>query len=77
MKHLIEENPQGPNVDMIVVLGFEKHFRSHVFVCATEGRSLCIYLFGAPPKVTNFDVSQSVEKDVFRLRKKKTTFKSR
>ena len=41
---------------MVVIVGAEEHFRSHVLVGAAEGRAGCLDVVSAPPKVTQFYV---------------------
>jgi hypothetical protein len=49
MQQLVEQDSQGPYVHMVVILCLEEHFRSHVLVCATKGRSFDMNVMSCPP----------------------------
>ena len=56
MNHLVEEDAQRPEVDVVVIAGMEKHFRGHVLVGAAEGGARGAYVVSTPPEVAQFDV---------------------
>ena len=61
MKHLVEKYPHGPNVHPIVVLSFEYHFWSHIFISSAEGSSLGVDILSTPTKVAYFDVVGGIQ----------------
>ena len=67
--HRVEEDAEGPNVDMVAILFFFKNFRSHVI----GGAAKSIYFFlGFPGKsqVTNFGdnlILLALAQDILRL----------
>lgn len=52
VEEFVEEDPEGPDVDGVVVLLLEDHLGGHVLVGATEGLPFGLDVLSGPAKVT-------------------------
>jgi hypothetical protein len=77
VQQLIQQNPQGPVIDGIVVFLFKDHFWCHILISSTESFSLHLNIVSGPAQVAYFDVAGIVEEDVFGLTRNRSTLMSR
>ena len=68
MAQLIQQNPQGPHVDFMIVRLVVDHLGSHVLQRAAESVALLIgILFNTPAEIANFDRLVLTDQQIFRL----------
>lgn len=51
MKKLIQKDPEGPDVDSVIVLSSKKHFGSHVLVGTAESTPSTADIAGCPAEI--------------------------
>ena len=61
MKQFVEKDAKGPNIDVMVVLSFEKHFRCHVLIGAAKSSTFEVDVLGSPPEIAYFDIPVAIE----------------
>ena len=76
VQHFVEQNSQSPDIDSVVVLRFEQHFRSHILIGTAEGGPLGFDVLRTPAEVTDADVAHGIEQQVLWLSQGKVTLRS-
>lgn len=60
MQQLVQKYAQGPDIDSIIVLSFEKHFWCHVLIGSAEGVPFEGDILSYPSEIADFYIGIGV-----------------